>query len=537
MSRRRSATAANNSRPIVGSFRSFIFFRWLSRSPFKNSKTTKKNKSSADDTSGHHQSYRTRKSDWATTVFQYLPEAKTTCFKFGGEFQYCCDLFPEEILREILLRLPSVKSIIKCSAVCRSWRYLIQTPSFIAAHLRCRLSLNGDCSLHLVRNRSHIGGYLLYWDKPAASDSGDSSGFVGGESSGSFSINSSNTKIITPLTYKSTTRGRGIEEITCSQPCYDLVGTCNGLICLANDAHFSPEVPTIIWNPSVRKFVTLPLPSIAIPDTVYDTDSDHWVIPTSAFGYDSRTGDYKVLRIFSNFNCGGAAGDTPFGVEVFSLARGSWKTLSPCVSIPGCFALCRRNPRPRHVFVNGAVHWLLPRGRHSDQFVIVSFDMLTESFGEVEMPEPLRNPPGPPPSPIISVHEEDSLALLEADWDLTRSGVEVWHLTLWVMQQYGMVDSWTNLTVTLHEPDSCPIPIGSKSNGEQVFSMTTKSGCARLLTVDFKTKRVRYSGVEEGWKYNSMDPFVESLVLLGQSNAHSFQVAAASKKQQQGYNL
>ncbi|XP_050126806.1 uncharacterized protein LOC126603856 [Malus sylvestris] len=184
--RRRATVANNNSRPIMGSFRSFIFFTWLylSRSPFKKLKTTKKIKSSADETlSGRCRrrrllrSCRTLKNHLATAAFQYLPEAKTTSFKFLGEFQYCCDLFPEEILREILLRLPSVKSIIKCSAVCRSWKYLIQTPSFIASHLRRRLSLNDDCSLHLVRNRSH--GYLLYWDKPAASASGDSSRFVG----------------------------------------------------------------------------------------------------------------------------------------------------------------------------------------------------------------------------------------------------------------------------------------------------------------------------------------------------------------------
>ncbi|KAM1669617.1 hypothetical protein ACFX15_042539 [Malus domestica] len=75
----------------------------------------------------------------ATTdaAFQYLPDVKTTdCSKFDGK------LFREEIIGEILVRLPSVKSVIKCTAVCMSWKYLIESPSFIDAHLRRRLLLN-----------------------------------------------------------------------------------------------------------------------------------------------------------------------------------------------------------------------------------------------------------------------------------------------------------------------------------------------------------------------------------------------------------
>ncbi|KAB2605458.1 hypothetical protein D8674_005175 [Pyrus ussuriensis x Pyrus communis] len=85
--------------------------------------------------------------------------------------------FPEAILREILLRLP-IKSLGKCSAVCLSWRSLIQTSAFIHAHLSCAVqSSNQNDTDHLfLRNAlaekedaTHQVGELfsLHWDNPA----------------------------------------------------------------------------------------------------------------------------------------------------------------------------------------------------------------------------------------------------------------------------------------------------------------------------------------------------------------------------------
>ncbi|TVU40083.1 hypothetical protein EJB05_13531, partial [Eragrostis curvula] len=41
---------------------------------------------------------------------------------------------PSELLREILLRVPSAKTICRFRAVCRSWRSLLSDPLFVAAH-------------------------------------------------------------------------------------------------------------------------------------------------------------------------------------------------------------------------------------------------------------------------------------------------------------------------------------------------------------------------------------------------------------------
>lgn len=85
--------------------------------------------------------------------------------------------FPEAILREILLRLP-IKSLGKCSAVCRSWRSLIQTFVSIHAHLSRTVQYgNQNNTDHLLlrnalaekEDATHQVGELfsLHWDNPA----------------------------------------------------------------------------------------------------------------------------------------------------------------------------------------------------------------------------------------------------------------------------------------------------------------------------------------------------------------------------------
>ncbi|XP_050124112.1 F-box protein CPR1-like [Malus sylvestris] len=456
---------------------------------------------------GHHrhhhhprrQSSRTQEKH-RIVAFQYLPDVRTTRFKLEGVFQYCCDIFPEEIVREILLRLPSVKSLIKCSVVCKSWRNLIQSPSFIADHLHRNQNQIGHDddgvvgSLYLIR--WSINRYTLYWDKPASA------------SASSFNINDTNSKIITPSTYQQIDT-----KVTPSSYGYYLVGTCNGLVCLADEDYFCPSFPIIIWNPSVRKFVTLPHPTITIPEKSINDKRDP-ITPAYAFGYDSRTNDYKVLTIFSSNPSSGPDMDNPFAVQVYSLARGSWKTLSPpppappSLSIPGCNFVCRRyqpaNARP--VFVNGAVHWLL----WPDDVFIVSFDMATESFSKIELPKTLRESAC---LPYVTVYE-DSLAMINTWGDYSGCYYE-----LYVMQEYGVVESWSDsYRVTLPKPFPSSYHVGFKSNGEQVFIALNND----VEVVDFKTKQIKYSGVGEGVGLKSIDSFVETLVLLDQSNTDSY---------------
>ncbi|KAL6134047.1 hypothetical protein ACLB2K_066280 [Fragaria x ananassa] len=110
---------------------------------------------------------------------------------------------------------------------------------------------------------------------------------------------------------------------------FDVHGTCNGLICLSSQSRLSSQshdshLPyfAIIWIPSIRRFVFLPRPRVVDYENV---EQFH------AFGFDMPTNDYKVLRIMSYRDRSDVPPNTPYEVEVYLLARGSWKSLSAAV--------------------------------------------------------------------------------------------------------------------------------------------------------------------------------------------------------------
>ncbi|TQD69203.1 hypothetical protein C1H46_045264 [Malus baccata] len=149
--------------------------------------------------------------------------------------------------------------------------------------------------------------------------------------------------------------------------------------------------------------------------------------------------------------------------------------------------------------------------------------MATESFGEIKIPKSLSKTPyaGLPYNDLVVSVYEDSLALVKMHCERAN----VCDVKFWVMQQFGVVKSWTNLyNVTLNKlVYSPPEHFAFKSNGEQVFKMHAEDGrSAQLQIVDFRSKQVKCSRVDREYQYKSMNSFVESLILLDQSDAYSY---------------
>ncbi|XP_024177713.1 F-box protein At3g22350-like [Rosa chinensis] len=96
------------------------------------------------------------------------------------------------------------------------------------------------------------------------------------------------------------------------------------------------------------------------------------VIKSFEFGYDSRNKNYQVLRILSD-------GFREF--EVYSLARGTWKTLGdiPLDFMPFDYSDSLEH---RHVSVNDALHWLVLRREKNKDNAIVCFDLEAETFAD-----------------------------------------------------------------------------------------------------------------------------------------------------------
>ncbi|KAK9938457.1 hypothetical protein M0R45_015191 [Rubus argutus] len=348
------------------------------------------------------------------------------------------DYFPEEVIHEILLRLP-VKSLIKCSTgVTKEVQELY--------------------SLH----------------NPAIGES---------------------TMLIQPSSL----------VVPDDTPCprLDVIGTCNGLICISSQ--YARKDVTILWNPCIRKFANLSRRRSTTSEIVYEVKF--------AFGYDARTNDYKVLK-FTNFIFGFNLTNK---VEVYSLARGCWRSLSAAVvaDLASTGFMGVRN----RVFLNGSLHWFENGAIWGFESFIVLFDMFSEEFLKMLVPPALAKERDPNVGIDISRHGE-SLAIVKIASSEDDNAI----IHMWVMKEYGVTESWTELFTIRVEGYPRNFlkpyffkPFGLRS-GEIVLDVVGRG----LLSVNPKSNQVKQIGLDGVDCYNFVDSFVESLVLLGQANAISY---------------
>ncbi|KAM1684188.1 hypothetical protein ACFXTN_032277 [Malus domestica] len=185
-------------------------------------------------------------------------------------------------------------------------------------------------------------------------------------------------------------------------------------------------------------------------------------------------------------------GLTSRGMEIWSLVRASWRSLSADISIfhPSVlprfsvvFSPCGWPP----ALVNDALHWSQLQ-KNMNHFIL-SFDMCSEFFGVIILPEVVQHS-----SQFISRYKV-YLALFVNDLQLDCSTV-----SLWVMKEYG----------TIYRS------VGFRKNGEVVLS--TYWG---MRSVNPMTKQINAFQIDRHRSYFFMDSFVESLVLLDQPNSFS----------------
>ncbi|KAM7503250.1 hypothetical protein LguiB_002154 [Lonicera macranthoides] len=287
------------------------------------------------------------------------------------------DYLPPEVLKEIITRLP-VKSLLRCTSVCKSWYSLITSPKFITTHLNHR---NNKRNNHiLIRNFVDSFEYSVHRD------------------------NETFDKLSTlefPL-----------------PGFFRIIGSCNGLICLSNDEVVAVDHmrTTILWNPSIRKYATLPRPSVTF-------DSHGHYQHTLGFGFHSATNDYKVVRVVHLMT----HIETLPGpkVELYELSTGCWRRINV-----GDFKYIVNEGDPQ-AFLNGVIHWT-GYERDGIRNLIVSFNMENEVLGAMMVPQSLQQG-----FPLRVAVYGDLLSLMEHKLSSNDC-----HCCVWVMQEYGIAKSW-----------------------------------------------------------------------------------------------
>lgn len=185
---------------------------------------------------------------------------------------------PEDVITVILSRL-SVKSLLRCKSVCKSWLSIISNPRFIKSHLRNAVSVS--------KNIPEIANIL------------DPVQF----------LELQDLSFTCPLHIDFIVIPRVIYE-TLSDP--RVVGCYNGIICLS-DLYVTSFY---LWNPSIRQCMKVPSP------TMYECFR-----VSVSFGFDSICDDYKVLKIYYLYNS-----NEPAIIQVYSANANSWREFqSPIV--------------------------------------------------------------------------------------------------------------------------------------------------------------------------------------------------------------
>ncbi|KAL0301403.1 UNVERIFIED_CONTAM: F-box protein [Sesamum radiatum] len=346
------------------------------------------------------------------------------------------DYLPQEVLIKILARLPPV-SLIKFRCVSKSWNLLIASPFFISMQIeQAILSKPVDAGTEqiIVRRYSKAQNsevYSVHIDNEEFPDD-------------------KNIKIEYP--FRDSTRFY-----------YRIVGSCNGVLCLSDDL-FGQADSTLLWNPVIKRKVTLP-----VPQATFDTMGLTCLCSGSGLMSKIMTTSLELAEF---------SGEVPVNcvVEYF------WS----------------------EVLISGKVHWVAYRNMGMQEKVenlIMVFNLSSEVFDEMQLPSALENEL---PINLNAAVLAQSLAVVQYD-------ERVWSKSccIWVMENYGDGESWSK-QYNIEVDGGLGMILGFRANGDVLLTARNR-GLVSCNPVTGQGRDLGISGTKDSFYVGT---YVESLSLL-----------------------
>lgn len=278
----------------------------------------------------------------------------------------------EDVILEILLRLP-VKTLVRFKCVCKQWYTIIESQSFVNQHFGQR----SNQERLLVRHYNEdLHAYALFVDDICSE----------------------------------------FEEpahLQMPSMIFELLGPVNGVFCVVGQSR-----DLALLNPATRQLKPLPeLPEVIVEPYLFFLDN------VLGFGFDPLTGDYKVVSIWYFWDISANALDCHPIIFVYNLGSNSWRDLKDvgCFksSYRACSSLCK-------TYLNGVYYWTMEFS-NTNVAAVLAFDMSTEKFQEIHVPDCLKSKIG-----HVTIHG-NSIVLLS--YQLERADL----CEVWVMEKEG---SW-----------------------------------------------------------------------------------------------
>ena len=294
---------------------------------------------------------------------------------------------PEDLQSKIFVRL-SVKCVLICKCVCKSFCTVIRNPDFVNAHLSFPRPITTKTSQSLILGFINITRIPIQGCNSLLSIDDDKE------------ILSSS-----PLTPTIPYVGA-----------LSLVGSSNGLICFdVRSGAFASEGNYLLWNPVTRQTRYLPR---------FENRSK-CDFPLTQFGFIREINEYMVVNVSKNRD------SQDIDIELYKMSTNSWSinhntTVGRLIPFFGQgFGI---KPMKTSVYSNGCLHWGTTYSRGA---YILSFNLKNEELGMIKAVD----------------HNRDSYfncwQIAEVNEDLAMI---YWRFTgefqLWVMTDYGVESSW-----------------------------------------------------------------------------------------------
>lgn len=353
---------------------------------------------------------------------------------------------PSQVIESEILHRLDLKTLIRCTCVCKQWNSLITSPSFVSYHSTQNFHHCNNTNTNIINNNESLLFQIGHIERNVPIPIRRRRNSIRRRSIISplnyreiYSLNHDNNDQIDLLYHLELPP---IDQLKDDKKSFlKVVGSCNGLVCIA-DSHFNRFT---LWNPTLRRYVLLPKYHI------------HNLFVQKAclgFGFDSTNNDFKVVKMINHKT-------RLHEVLVCSFVNKSWKSVSIIdPTIPPCFVNEGKPP----IFMNGKLHWICKHKVGHYNFIL-AFDLAQETFQELLLPPCIRLQ-----SPMASLSVLTKGGLLAIS-HIHEGLIPSPKLRVWVMKEYGVAASWRMVHMIQHKQLFPKNVMTLRKNGEIIIEM------------------------------------------------------------------